>query len=75
MEEQYLAFMLRLWQVGHGESTVWRASLEDPHSGALRTFANVEALIVFLRETTRQQPEAGTAAGTLDVPFGFKGTR
>jgi len=70
MENRYLAYMLRLWQVGHGEDAVWRASLEDPHTGELRAFASLGALVAFLEDLIGRQPEAGTVAGDGDAPPG-----
>jgi hypothetical protein len=52
-EPRYLAFMLRLWQVRDNGEMVWRASLEDPHTGERRGFASLEMLVAFLREQTR----------------------
>jgi hypothetical protein len=72
MKDQYLAFMLRLWQVGHGEGAEWRASLEDPHTGELRAFASLGALVAFLEEITRDQPDAGTLAGDAGAPPGHE---
>jgi hypothetical protein len=46
---RYLAYMLRLWQVQDDEAPCWRASLEDPHTGERRVFANLEALSTHLR--------------------------
>jgi len=50
---RYLAYMLRLWQMGSGEEPVWRASLESPHTGERRGFPSLEALVAFLEEYTR----------------------
>ena len=49
----YLSYMLRLWQAGsrNGKS-VWRASLENPHTGERLAFGGVEALVAFLVEKT-----------------------
>ena len=52
-EPRYLAFMLRLWQVRDNDEMVWRASLEDPHTGERRGFASLEMLVAFLREQAR----------------------
>ena len=52
-QRRYLAYMLRLWQVDSGEEPVWRASLESPHTGERRSFANLEMLFAFLEEHTR----------------------
>jgi len=52
----YLAYMLRLWQVKPGGQSVWRASLESPHTGERHNFATIEQLLAFLRDKTRISP-------------------
>lgn len=47
----YIAYMLRLWREGEG---VWRGTVENPHTGERRAFANVESLLAFLRQQTEQ---------------------
>jgi hypothetical protein len=54
-EPRYLAYMLRLWQVRNNDEMVWRASLEDPHTGERRGFGSLEMLVAFLREQTRAE--------------------
>ncbi len=49
-KRRYLAYMLRLWQVKDGGLITWRASLEDPHTGELRGFESLAALIQYLLE-------------------------
>ncbi len=51
---RYQAYLLRLWLTGEDESAVWRASLEDPHTGERHGFADVNSLLAFLAETYRQ---------------------
>ncbi len=47
----YLAYMLRLWQAGSRNGLpVWRASLENPHTGERLVFGDAQALLVFLAE-------------------------
>ena len=48
----YISYLLRLWQVKGGDEVVWRASLESPHTGERRGFANLEALFAFLQQQT-----------------------
>jgi hypothetical protein len=48
----YLSFLLRLWRVRQNEGNGWRASLEDPHTGEVRSFASLELLWDFLCEQT-----------------------
>ncbi len=52
-QPRYLAYMLRLWQVGGGKEPIWRASLESPHTGERQGFASLEVLFAFLEEQTR----------------------
>ncbi len=49
----YLSYLLRLWQAGSRDGkSVWRASLENPHTGERQAFGDVEALVAFLAEST-----------------------
>ncbi len=51
----YLAYLLRLWRVndnGESQQAVWRASVENPHTGERRGFASLDALLSFLRTET-----------------------
>jgi hypothetical protein len=65
----YIAYLLRLWQVGSQLGTVWHASLEDPHTGERRGFADLKGLFAFLEEQTNQvdQPNAN---GRREQPGG-----
>ena len=49
---RYLAYLLRLWQVGSGQEATWRASLEDAHTGERQGFADLDDLFHFLRQET-----------------------
>lgn len=62
----YVAYMLRLWQAGsRGGLPVWRASLENPHTGERLAFGDEEALFAFLTDLmadladTRYSPDKG----------------
>lgn len=46
----YHAYLLRLWRVSAGPPPVWRASLEDAHSGASMVFPSLERAYAFLAE-------------------------
>jgi hypothetical protein len=49
---RYRVYLLRLWEERGQRSNntgAWRFSLEDPHTGERRGFANLEALIDSLR--------------------------
>lgn len=49
----YVAYMLRLWQAGSREGMpVWRASLENPHTGERLVFGDPKALFAFLTDLT-----------------------
>jgi hypothetical protein len=50
----YLAYLLRLWRVNDDGKPIWRASLESPHTGERRGFANLELLFAFLEEKTAE---------------------
>jgi hypothetical protein len=52
----YLAYLLRLWCEDDGAD--WRATLESSHSGERRGFANLSALLAYLRETTGAEGHA-----------------
>ena len=51
--DAYLAYMLRLWRAGEGDKPMWRASVESPHTGERRVFADLETLFAFLQERTQ----------------------
>ena len=50
---RYLAYLLRLWHVKNAGRWIWRASLEDAHTGERQGFVSLEALIAFLWEKMR----------------------
>ncbi len=53
-QARYLAYLLRLWRVDGGGELVWRALLENAHTGERRQFVDLDALFEFLREQTGQ---------------------
>jgi hypothetical protein len=60
-QEAYIAYMLRLWQAGSRDGMpVWRASLENPHTGERLAFGDVEGLFAFLSELLASAGEART---------------
>ena len=61
----YNAYLLRLWRVNSGRSTMWHASLEDSRTGERKGFADLQGLLAFLEEQTGQadQPKAGDKGG------------
>lgn len=60
IQRRYRAFLLRLWQERSGGQWIWRASLEDPHSGVRKGFPNLEQLSAFLKEQTEDGPTEET---------------
>jgi hypothetical protein len=50
---EYIAYLLRLWRE---ESAVqWRATLQNPHTGERRSFADLSSLLAFLEEQTGER--------------------
>jgi hypothetical protein len=49
---EYIAYMLRLWPVRNKTKQVWRASLEDAHTGERVGFASLDELFGYLRQQT-----------------------
>ena len=62
---RYRAYLLRCWaergQDGTG-AVHWRCSLEDPHTGERRGFADLAALLAFLDAELAGQPTAPAGA-------------
>jgi hypothetical protein len=54
----YVAYLLRLWREKGGESTQWRASLQDPHTGEKEGFASLGALFAYLRRVVAVEPDS-----------------
>jgi hypothetical protein len=52
----YLSYMLRLWRAGI-EQPAWRASLENPHTGELKSFTDIESVFSFLRQQVGASPD------------------
>ncbi len=48
-EKDYAAYLLRLRRSDQDGQPIWRAMLESTHDGQRMNFADVDALIVFLR--------------------------
>jgi hypothetical protein len=60
-QQTYHAYLLRLWRVNTGRSTVWHASLEDSRTGERKGFADLSMLLVFLEEQTSQVDQRNAA--------------
>ena len=48
----YCSYLLRCWAETdtQGEISLWRFSLEDPHTGRRRGFANLVELVIALQD-------------------------
>ena len=57
-KQQYLSYLLRLWQTSDGQDVRWHASLEVPGSGERRGFASMDDLVDFLRSQTEVEPKS-----------------
>ena len=62
-QRPYFAYMVRLWCVSVNGEVVWRASLEDPHTGERHGFANLDRLSEFLWEQTQDINRSEEAGG------------
>ena len=64
--QDYVSYLLRLWQVGGQDEPIWRASLECPRTGKQEGFASLADLFAFLDQemAPHEAPlqEGGTAA-------------
>jgi hypothetical protein len=59
--------MLRMWQAGSRKGQpIWRASLEDAHTGERLAFADIAALLAFLSEWTHPNPAAPDVSNHVD---------
>jgi hypothetical protein len=56
-QRRYLSYLLRLWQEWDRLPAVWRASLEDPHTGERLGFADVAQLFAFLEDQVSGEHE------------------
>ena len=63
---KYLAFLLRLWR--GDDKKAWRATLQNPHTGERRSFADLPTLLAFLEEQTGEQWDV--CSDEFDVPEG-----
>ena len=66
---RYCSYLLRCWQersLRQSAASVWRFSLEDPHTGQRRGFATFEALVAFLRQELWDEKPDGARAVAAD---------
>ena len=64
-KRRYISFLLRLWQAESKGDLVWRASLESSRTEERWGFANLDELLVFLRQQTAGT--SGSSAGRGDA--------
>jgi len=50
---EYLAYLLRLWR--EESAAHWRATLQNPHTGERRSFADLHTLLAFLEAQTGER--------------------
>ncbi|RPJ04209.1 MAG: hypothetical protein EHM37_23555 [Deltaproteobacteria bacterium] len=56
----YKAYLLRLWLAGDGDQPEWRASLEDPGTGEVRGFSDLDEMVEFLKNVEQEGKTIGT---------------
>jgi len=56
IQQRDQVYLLRLWQVENDGHPIWRASLEDAHTGERQGFANLTLLYAYLAEQTATDP-------------------
>lgn len=71
-ERRYLAYMVRLWTVQHNGDLIWRASVENAHTGERCAFADLAGLFDFLQAAVEREPPVlgqleGSRAARLDA--------
>ena len=64
---RYMAYLVRLWQVNGEGQPAWRASIEDPHTGERRGFADLPGLFAFLEEQMRKDDKHERADFNRDL--------
>lgn len=65
---RYRSYLLTVWEERNPDPNlpaVWRFSLEDPHTGQRRGFANLAALVAALEDEM-----AGAEAAVRESPLG-----
>ena len=55
-EQRYLAYMVRLWTVQNNDGLIWRASVENAHTGERHAFADLAGLFAFLQAAVAAEP-------------------
>ncbi len=56
-----MAFLVRLWRVDGQRHPTWRASVQDPHTGERKGFADLKELFTFLEEQINNADDGRTS--------------
>lgn len=59
----YLAYLVRLWRVNTEQGTIWRASVESPHTAERRAFADLNQLFAFLEQRAGEEEDRKEVQG------------
>lgn len=66
----YLAYLVRIWQARSRGQLVWRASVENAHTGERQAFASLGKLFAFLEEMTGCRVQSAESGKTKDPAAG-----
>ena len=66
---EYRSYLLRLYQASRAGKVVWRASLEDPHTGVRLGFSSIGRLHEFLLDQTDDAQSQVDTCSAEGVPF------
>jgi hypothetical protein len=66
---EYRSYLLRLYQAHSAGRIVWRASLEDPHTGTRLGFSSIGRLYEFLLDQTDDAQNRVDTCSAEGVPF------
>jgi hypothetical protein len=61
-QSSYRSYLLRVWQVTSQGEISWHATLEYPQTGAIKSFADLESLVAFLKEGQLVKGKSGGQA-------------
>jgi len=55
LSANYHSFLIRLWKIKQEDTFVWRASLENPQTGEVLGFEDLQALLKYLETLTNEK--------------------
>jgi hypothetical protein len=58
-QREYMAYLVRIWSVRGKGRTVWRASLENAHTGESHGFDTLDDLFDYVRARTAEMTDSG----------------